>query len=130
MNSVVHFEIPAKDKVRSMKFYGDVFGWAFNDMPEMNYTIVYTTEVDEKYMPKKSGAINGGMMAESDNGGTYPVLVIDVPSVDEYVKKITDAGGRVVNEKAKVGDMGYYARVLDTEGVVIGIWESIPHQNS
>ncbi|MEK7595375.1 MAG: VOC family protein [Patescibacteria group bacterium] len=125
MNSVVHFEIPAKDKQRSKKFYESVFGWKFQDMPEMNYTIVHTVEVDENQMPKEAGAINGGMMVEKDNGGMNPVLVINVPSVDDYLKKVVKAGGKELMPKMKVGDMGYYARVTDTEGMVVGIWEMI-----
>lgn len=125
MNPIVHFEIPAKDKERSKKFYADVFGWQFQEMPEMNYTIVRTTEVDENFMYKKPGAINGGMMTEEDNGGMNPVLVIDVPSVDDYLQKVIDAGGVKLSDKTAVGDMGFYARVKDTEGMVIGIWETV-----
>ncbi|HLB51525.1 glyoxalase [candidate division WWE3 bacterium RIFCSPHIGHO2_12_FULL_38_15] len=124
MNSITHFELPAKDKERAKKFYTEVFGWKMEDYPEMNYTMVYTSEVDENYMPKKPGAVNGGMMSAKDNGGSFPVLVIDVPNLDEYIKKVEDAGCQIVMPKTEVGDMGYYARFVDPEGVVMGIWES------
>ena len=61
MNKIVHFEIPFDDKEKAMKFYKDIFGWELNDMPEMNYVIAHTVKVDKKFMPKESGAINGGM---------------------------------------------------------------------
>jgi predicted enzyme related to lactoylglutathione lyase len=80
--------------------------------------------VDERNMPKEAGAINGGITMRSKKGET-PVLVIDVPSVDAYLKKIAKRGGRVVQPKQNVMDMGLYARVTDTEGNVIGIWEDI-----
>ena len=124
MNSIVHFEMPAKNKERFKKFYSEVFGWKLVDAPEMNYTMVYTSEVDENYMPKNPGAVNGGMMSAEENGGSYPVLVIDVPNLDEYIKKVEDAGCKIVMPKTEVGDMGYYARFVDPEGVVMGIWES------
>jgi predicted enzyme related to lactoylglutathione lyase len=124
MNSIVHFEIPAKDKERSKKFYETVFGWKFEDVPQMDYTMVHTVELDDKYMPVRPGAINGGMMTEEANGGMNPVLVIDTPSVDEYLQKVVDAGGVKLSDKAAVGDMGFYARAKDTEGMVIGIWET------
>jgi predicted enzyme related to lactoylglutathione lyase len=54
-----------------------------------------------------------------------PVLVIDVPSLEASLKKIQKAGGKVIMPKQKVMDMGWYARVTDTEGNVIGIWENI-----
>ena len=39
-----HVEIPAKDVERSKEFYGNLFGWQFQElpMPEGSYT-VYTT---------------------------------------------------------------------------------------
>ena len=48
MRKVVHFEIPADDLERAKEFYGAVFGWELADMPEMDYTVVKTTPVDEQ----------------------------------------------------------------------------------
>ena len=62
MDKVVHFEIPVDDLKRAQNFYKIIFGWTIEPMPEMNYTILRTVEVDEKFMPKEKGAINGGMM--------------------------------------------------------------------
>ncbi len=123
MDYVGHFEIPAKDLERSKKFYANVFSWHAHDILEMSYTMLHTVETDKDNMPQKMGAINGGMISEEDNGGTNPVLVITVPSIDDYVKKIEEAGGKMVMPKTEVGDMGFYARFTDTEGVVMGIWE-------
>ncbi len=125
MNSIIHFEIPSQDKERFKKFYGEVFGWTFIDMPEMNYTIVYTSEIDENRMPKTAGAVNGGMMSAEENGGLFPVLVIDVPNIDTHIEKLVQAGGEVIMPKHAVGNMGFYARFKDPEGVVMGIWETV-----
>ena len=62
MDKVVHFEIPVDDLKRAQNFYKIIFGWTIEPMPKMNYTILITVEVDEKFMPKEKGAINGGMM--------------------------------------------------------------------
>ncbi|MDO8538066.1 MAG: hypothetical protein Q7S21_04230 [archaeon] len=35
-------------------------------------------------------------------------------------------GTKVAMPKIKVGDMGYNARIIDTEGNLIGLWENIP----
>lgn len=124
MNPINHIEIPAKDFERSKKFYTEIFNWKIEDVPGMDgYKMVYTTEVDENYMPKTPGAVNGGMLSVKDNGGLNPVLTITVPSVDEYLEKIVRAGGEIVMEKTEVMDMGYSARFKDTEGVVMGLWE-------
>ena len=125
MDKVVHFEIPFDDAARAQKFYSKVFGWNITSVPEMNYHMVHTVEIDENRMPKQAGAINGGMYKRDENSAKSPVIVIDVASVDDYIKKIKKAGGKVVSGKRQVGDMGFYAQISDTEGNVIGIWEVI-----
>jgi uncharacterized protein len=124
MDKVVHFEIPADNLDRAKKFYQSLFGWQITDFPQMNYTIVNTVAVDENNMPKESGAINGGML-KRNHPGEQPVIVINVSSVDEYLKKVEKAGGKTVMPKVKVGEMGLYARVTDTEGNMIGLWEHL-----
>jgi uncharacterized protein len=128
MNKVVHFEVPYDDHDRAVKFYSEVFGWKVNPVPDMNYDIVHTIEVDENQMPKESGAINGGMYKRGEQAAKGSVIVIDVANVDEHVEKVKESGGKVVMEKRQVGDMGYYAQVEDTEGNVIGIWEKKPRE--
>ncbi len=125
MDKVVHFEIPFDDEKRAHKFYSEVFGWKLNLIPDMKYTIVYTVEVDEKMMPKESGAISGGMYKRDVNSAQSPVLVINVAKIDEALKKIEKAGGKIFMPKRKVGGMGLYAQVKDTEGNIIGVWENI-----
>ena len=124
MNKVVHFEIPFDDQTRAQKFYEDVFGWQITKYPEMDYYLVTTTPSDENSKPKEPGAINGGFL-KRDPTGEHPVIVIDVPSLDEHIKKIESAGGKTIMPKIQVGNFGLYARVADTEGNVIGIWQTL-----
>ena len=49
---IVHFEIPFDDGDRAKAFYGDVFGWQAQDMPEMQYTMVMTGPVGDNGMPR------------------------------------------------------------------------------
>ena len=122
MDKAVHFEIPYDDLDRAKKFYTNVFGWKINTLPEMNYNIVHTVEVDEKQMPKESGAINGGMYKRDEKSAQGPVIVMNVKNVDEAVKKAEKAGGKVFRKKMAIGKMGFYAQVKDTEGNIIGVW--------
>ena len=124
MNSVVHFEIPFVDKQRAQKFYTSLFGWTVQEIPEMDYSMVQTTEGDAQGRPKNPGAINGGLFQRTPEAQA-PVLVIDVPSIDAHLKKIGAAGGKVAMPKTSIGDMDFYARVTDTEGNVIGLWENV-----
>ncbi len=122
MNKVVHFEIPVDDMNRAKKFYS-IFGWQIRDIPGMDYVGLTTADVDENRMPKEPGAINGGMMRRSKEV-TAPVVAIHVKSVEDHIKKALAAGGKLITPKSEVGDMGYYAYIADTEGNVIGLWET------
>ena len=124
MNKVAHFEIPYDDQSRAQKFYEDVFGWQIAKFPDMDYHMATTTPSDENMKPKEVGSINGGLFPK-DSTGSHPVIVIDVPSLDDHIKKIESAGGKVIMPKLQVGNFGLYARVSDTEGNVIGIWQTI-----
>ena len=123
MGKVVHFEIPADDLSRAKKFYSAVFGWKTTEMPEMEYVMVGTTESDENGMPRQPGAINGGMLKRQDPV-RYPVVTIDVESIDDALATVKKNGGQVVREKLAVGDMGFTAYFRDSEGNVIGLWQN------
>jgi hypothetical protein len=121
---VVHFEIPYDDGDRARKFYGDTFGWQLMTMPEMGYTMV-TTGPSGETGPSEPGYINGGMFERSaDYPGKGPNVVIDVASIDDALRDVEAAGGTPAGEKMPVGDMGFAAYFLDTEGNVICLWET------
>jgi predicted enzyme related to lactoylglutathione lyase len=124
MDKVTHFEIPADDLERAKEFYSKVFGWQINRFEESDYYMVNTVAVDEKHMPVEVGAINGGMMKREESAKN-PVIVIEVESIDEYIKNIEASGGKIVSPKEQIGDMGFYARFTDPEGNVIGIWQKL-----
>lgn len=92
-------------------------------MPDIDYNMVMTVESDPQSMrPKTPGAINGGML-KKDPTATYPILIIDVQDVDAHLAQVKQAGGKVVMPKIEIGQFGFYARVADTEGNIVGIWQ-------
>ncbi|MGB8232624.1 MAG: hypothetical protein WCE60_01395 [Methanobacterium sp.] len=48
---------------------------------------------------------------------------INVDSYDEFVKKIEDAGGKMLTEKMEVPGMGFTGSFQDTDGNIFGIIE-------
>lgn len=125
MDKIVHFEIPVDDLARAKGFYGSIFGWDIQDVPDMDYTVVQTVAVDERQMPTEPGAINGGMMQRSF-GVASPVLTIEVASIDDALKLVEDAGGGTVMPRQEIPGMGAFAYFTDTEGNTLGLWESAP----
>ena len=126
MGKVVHFEIPADDEARAREFYGAVFGWQLQEMPELDYTIAMTTPIDQQtQIPLEPGAINGGLMKRSAETPA-PVVTVDVESIDISLKEIEAAGGSTVRERTEIPGMGAFAYFRDTEGNVVGLWETPP----
>ncbi len=126
MDKVVHFEIPADDLDRAQEFYKKMFEWQINKVPnvDIEYHMINTVAVDANNMPVEKGAINGGLVKRVSQGES-PVIVIDVSSIDTYLTKTKDFGGKVLMPKIKIGEFGYYARISDTEGNILGLWEPI-----
>ena len=115
---VVHFEIPADNPERAVKFYAKVFDWKIEKWPgPFNYWLVTTGE-------DKEPGINGAIMEKTNFKAT--VNTVGVSSVDEFLKKIMEAGGKVVMPKGAVPGQGYVAYVADTEGNVFGIFQNDP----
>ncbi len=112
---VVHWEFWSKEPEKVSGFYADVFGWKIENIPEMNYRTVDTGG---------EGGINGGIMKPKT--GPWPgnmSFYIDVDDLDAYVKKIADAGGKMIVDRMDIPDMGSYALFEDPDGRVIGIWQ-------
>jgi hypothetical protein len=119
---VVHFEMPFDNADRAREFYARVFDWQLMPMPDMGYTIVMTGPGGEEG-PGEPGFINGGLM-ERKTPFTAPNVVIDVENLEVALSAVNDAGGSTVLERMKVGDMGFCAYFRDTEGNLVGLWET------
>ena len=122
MAKVVHCEVPFDDKSRAMKFYREAFDWKLTDMPEMDYVMAQSVPVDDNHMPKEPGAINGGLFKRPKEA-PHPTIYVGVESIDVALKKVESAGGKVVTPKTPIPGMGAYARIADTEGNVVGLFE-------
>ncbi len=124
MFSVVHFEIPADDVERARKFYAGLFGWKiekFSGPTPMEYWEI-TTGAAEGSM-----GLRGGGMMKRQAPEQLITIYINVPSVDDYVAKVTELGGRVCFPKTAIPEMGYFAVCLDPENNGFGIWEMNPN---
>ena len=120
---VVHFEVPFDDGDRARSFYKEAFGWQVMEMPDMGYTIVMTGPSNDSG-PTESGFINGGMLSREQGATSGPVVVLDVESIEASLEKIGGLGGSTVVGKTPVGDMGFAAYFTDSEGNVMGLWET------
>lgn len=121
MPRVVHFELHAEDPERAIIFYSTVFGWHFTKWNgPQDYWMIATG-------PHEQPGVDGGMTRRP---GPAPVegqavnsfvCTVDVPSIDDYLAKITSHGGAVVIPKVPIPSVGWLAYARDTEGNVLGV---------
>jgi predicted enzyme related to lactoylglutathione lyase len=109
-----HFEIPIDDPDRAEKFYTSVFGWTFQryDGAPSYYGLADTGD--------SVPGINGALFQRADDSGT--VLTMSVDSIEDATAKITAEGGKILQDKAAVPGMGWFATCEDTEGNRIGLF--------
>jgi predicted enzyme related to lactoylglutathione lyase len=119
---VVHFEIPFDDEKRANEFYAEAFGWNIQELP--GYTLAASGPTTDQAAPAEAGFINGGLLARDPGGAASPVIVVDVPDVDEALTRIEKLGGSTVAGKRAVGDFGFAAYFRDTEGNLMGLWQA------
>lgn len=116
MPRVVHFEIPADNPDRAVKFYSSVFNWKVEKWAgPIEYWLVTTGS-------KEAPGIDGAIMVRGQENCV--INTIDVPLVDEFVAKIKAKGGKIVQPKTAIPGVGYFAYFKDTEGNKFGIMQS------
>ena len=130
MGRLVHFEIHVDDMERAMKFYGDVFGWTFEDYSEyagMPYFGAVTG--DDQQM-----GINGALMQrksappELNQALNGFACTMEVEDYDLTEAKILNLGGKVALPKYALPGMAWQGYYMDTEGNIFGVHQ--PDQNA
>lgn len=119
MNPVVHFEMPAVDRQRMADFYSKTFNWQTQVLGEEmgGYVLASTTESDENGRPKTPGSINGGFYQKTDDPLSHaPSVVIGVENLNDHMKKVTAAGGKIIGEPQMIPGVGMWVSFYDTEG--------------
>lgn len=128
MGRPIHFEIQADDLERAKAFYGEVFGWTFED---------YSAFVDAPYWgivtgPDGEPGINGGLLPRPvatpgpEQGTNAYVCTMGTDDFDATEAKILAAGGQVALPKAALTGMAWQGYFLDTEGNTFGLHQPDP----
>jgi len=113
MSKVIHFEIGVDNPQRAVKFYSSAFGWKIDKFEgSMDYWLVTAGAEGEP-------GINGALMPR--NGNLATVNTIAVASLEEAMKAVEKAGGKVTQPKMAIPKIGYFTYCLDTEGNTFGI---------
>lgn len=110
------FEIPVTDMDRAMAFYGKVLGIEFAPGPGMG-------DARMAMFPAEGGV--GGALIEAEGwtpGVTGSVVYLAWEGdLDVPLSRVEDAGGKVAIPKTDIGENGFFAFILDTEGNRVGL---------
>ena len=119
MSRVTHFEIPADNPERAIKFYKKTFGWKIEkwDGP-IEYWVIKTGAEDDP-------GIDGGLARREDPDTTIE-NTIDVKDLDQSIKDVEANGGTLIRPKMAIPGVGWMAYFMDTEGNIFGMMESDP----
>ncbi|MFJ7666793.1 VOC family protein [Lysinibacillus sp. NPDC097195] len=130
MGRLVHFEIHVSDMERAKDFYGNIFGWSFQDWSDyagMPYFGAVTG--DEETL-----GINGALMQrqgptpEPNQALNGFACTMGVENYDATEAKIFNNGGQVAIAKYALPGMAWQGYYKDTEGNVFGIHQ--PDKNA
>ena len=112
MNAVNWFEIPAVDLGRAKVFYEAVFGVSLMHM-DMGPSAM-------EMFPTEPGAPNaGGALIVTEGytpSATGTTVYFQADDIDGTLAKVTAAGGSILAPKMAIGEHGFIAQFLDSEG--------------
>ena len=119
-DTYVHFEIPADDPEVLMSFYTSAFGWSFQHtpmpgMPDAEYILIQTADEGQPGLP-------GGMFKRF-GPDDKPRNFLGVSSIDDTLRNVEAAGGKVTQPKMAVPNIGWAAFVTDPEGNLQGVFQ-------
>ena len=123
--AIVHCEIRVSDKERAKKFYSSVFEWVINPVGDGTYWLVSTARaVYTKGVESGMDAVirlRDGLAPTAEQPTNAFVCNIEVGDVDEALKRVVAAGGKVIRDKQPLEGVGFEAFCEDTEGNVFSL---------
>lgn len=114
-NPVGWFEIPVVDLDRAEKFYQTILGTTLERQPEKDgMTMSWFPMLENAYGAPGSLVLNE--MIKPATGGAGVVIYFTVPDFDDALARVESAGGKIVVPKTDIGEHGFFATILDSEG--------------
>jgi len=105
-----YIEFPVANVVRAKRFYGEAFGWTFED-----YGPNYASFADGRM----SGGFNGEAPVRSGEGA--PLVIIYAADLEAMEKKVTGAGAKIVRPIFSFPG-GRRFHFADPDGHELAVW--------
>lgn len=120
-------DLSTTDVAGAKRFYGELLGWSFEDMPAGGGHLYSMARRDGEYVAAASE-----LMAEQRQRGVPPhwMAYITVENVDAAAKKVEALGGKLVAPPFDVLDAGRMCVVQDPTGAMVSLWQATGHKGA
>jgi predicted enzyme related to lactoylglutathione lyase len=117
-NAITWFDIPSTDFDRALKFYSQILDEELKVQEFMSQKLGF-------FPMDQDGQVGGDLVPPGSGNmpskvGTRVYLNCN-GKLDEVLGRVEAAGGKIIEEKSSIGEMGDIATIEDTEGNVVGL---------
>lgn len=111
---VMWFEVLGSDAGKLRQFYGDLFGWTFDVLPQVDYGVVKTGD---------ARGVMGGIGKAQPGEAPWVTFYTETPDVTASLAKAETLGGKVIAPRTEVPGaiIGVFQ---DPEGHILGLVEA------
>ena len=112
-NPFVHVELNTTDLGKAKEFYGKLFDWTLEDVPDMGYTMIKVGE-----------GTGGGMMKHPVPGAPSAWLAyVGVDDINAATAKAKSLGASVMKDVAEIPGVGWFSVILDPTGAALALFK-------
>ena len=115
-NPFVHVELMTTDVNKAKAFYGELFDWQLEDIPDMDYTLIKVGE-----------GTGGGMMktVQPDSPSCWLAYVL-VDDANVSTEKARNLGATICKEVTEIPGIGWFSVITDPTGATLALWQMNP----
>lgn len=107
-----HWEITVSDGEKSKEFFAKVFGWTFDEESVPGVILI-----------RSGKGPKGRIRIKSRKGGSCGIRqFFEVDDIDETLRRVKQAGGKILERKKVVPRFGQYAAIQDRDRTCYGIF--------
>ena len=112
-NPFVHVELNTTDLGKAKEFYGALFDWKMEDVPNMDYTVINVGE-----------GTGGGMMKHPVPGAPSSWLAyVAVEDIHAATAKAQSLGASVAKDVTEIPGVGWFSVIIDPTGAPLALFK-------
>lgn len=102
-NPFVHVELHTQDPEKAKNFYGRMFGWKFEEMADMDYTII-----------KVGQGTGGGILKTASKAAWVPYVLVN--DIGVFTEKAASNGAELLTDVTEIPRIGWFSMFRDPAG--------------